>query len=185
MTTPHVIDGIFQRDTRGNLVLATGLQYAQQRVLEFLRFQSGEWFLNKSLGVPYTQTPLTYTSVNILAEGVANISIPKGTQITVTVDQKIHTFTSTHDAALTTITNITLSNSQASGLATINFETPDKVDIPANSIWNIDSIANITKMIKSKKWQHHITKWTEFTRIFFQSITPSQYPSRFDHSRSH
>ena len=78
MTTIHILNGNYQRDSHGNFVLATGLEYAQQRVLEFLRFVSGEWFLNPSLGIPYIYTPLTYTFVNALLEGPQNLSIESG-----------------------------------------------------------------------------------------------------------
>lgn len=40
-------------DERGNIAEAIGLEDIRQRVIESLRWQLGEWFLNTEGGVPY------------------------------------------------------------------------------------------------------------------------------------
>ena len=46
-------------DSRGNLAVASDLEDVRQRVVERLRFHSGQWYLDTQGGVPYRQEIFT------------------------------------------------------------------------------------------------------------------------------
>lgn len=46
-------------DERGDLAVVTGLEDVRQRVIERLRFWRGDWYLDRTDGVPYIQEVFT------------------------------------------------------------------------------------------------------------------------------
>ena len=123
MTTIAFENGRFARDGRGNFVLRSGLSYAKQRIVEFLKTTSGEWFLNRSYGLPYANTHIAYTFVNAVLTGTEGTEIRQGDTAIALVQDGSVTFQSVEDAAI------------ENEVAIVRFESNQLVDLPSNTRW--------------------------------------------------